>query len=268
MRLVTMHRMHEIRLRFAVQVDYQPSRCYGRHEEGLTLSIPARPQGLAVILTALLTCLLAGASVAHAKDAAVVSQLKGVQPPAEGLELEVVGGDRFLLLANGTGKEVTVMGYDDEPYLRFLPSRVVEVNTRAPSKYANEDRYALRPVPASADSKAPPRWQEVSRNGRYRWFDHRTHLMEKGTPPQVKDESKRTKIFDWNVPLTIGGQQARALGTLEWVPASSSGTSPLLFVGLGALALLIVGAGLVLMRRRRAGRPAATGGPKPAEEAW
>jgi hypothetical protein len=191
-----------------------------------------------------------------------------VQPPTEGLELEVVGGDRFLVLANGTGKPVTVMGYDNEPYLRFLPNRVVEVNTRAPSKYANEDRYALRPVPASADSKAPPRWQEVSSDGRYRWFDHRTHLMEKGTPPQVKDESKRTKIFDWDVPMTVGGEPVKALGTLEWVPASSSGTSPLLFVGLGVLVALIGGGAFALMRRRRAGRPASAGGPKAAEEAW
>jgi hypothetical protein len=232
------------------------------------LSIPARPRGLAAILTAFLTCLLAGASAAQAKDAAVVSQLKGVQPPAEGLELEVVGGDRFLLLTNGTGEEVTVKGYDDEPYLRFLPNRVVEVNTRAPSKYANEDRYALRPVPASADSKAPPRWQEVSRSGQYRWFDHRTHLMEKGTPPQVTDESKRTKIFDWDVPMTVGGEPVKALGTLEWVPASSSGTSPLLFVGLGVLVALLAGGAFALVRRRRAAEPAGAGPPKKAEEAW
>jgi LPXTG-motif cell wall-anchored protein len=232
------------------------------------VKIAARTRELSAVCALLSMCALSVAPPAHAADASVVSELQGVQPAADGLELEVAGGDRFLLLTNGTGEEVVVMGYDDEPYLRFLPSRVVEVNTRSPSKYANEDRYALRPVPPQADSNATPKWQAVSRNGSYRWFDHRIHLMEKGTPPQVKDESKRTKIFDWNVPLTIGGQQARALGTLEWVPASSSGTSPLLFVGLGALALLIVGAGLVLMRRRRAGRPAATGGPKPAEEAW
>ena len=232
------------------------------------MSIPARPRGLVAIFAALVTCLVPGPSAAQAKDAAVVSQLKGVQPPAEGLEIEVVGGDKFLDLTNGTGKEVVVLGYDDEPYLRFLPNRVVQVNTRAPSKYANEDRYALRPVPASADSKAPPKWQQVSTNGRYRWFDHRTHLMEKGTPPQVKDESKRTKIFDWDVPMTVGGANAKALGTLEWVPASSSGTSPLVFVGLGVLVALIAGGAFAVVRRRRTGRPASAGGPKRAEEAW
>ena len=101
-------------------------------------------------------CVLWAALPAHAADAGVVSTLEGVQPPASGLELEVAGGDRFLLLSNSTGKQVVVKGYDDEPYLRFLPSRVVEVNTRSPSKYANEDRYALRPVPPQADSQASP----------------------------------------------------------------------------------------------------------------
>jgi hypothetical protein len=217
---------------------------------------------------AALAASVAGAAPAMAADAEVVSTLKGVQPAARGLELEIAGGDRFLVLTNGTGKEVVVSGYDDEPYLRFLPSRVVEVNTRSPSKYANEDRYALRPVPPQADSAAAPRWQEVARDGRYRWFDHRIHLMEKGKPPQVKDEDQRTKIFDWDVPMTVGGQPVKATGTLEWVPESSSGTSPWLFVGLGVLGLLAGAGAVALMRRRRAGQPAAPGGPKAPEEAW
>jgi hypothetical protein len=207
-------------------------------------------------------------ATAQAADADVVSELRGVRPPVDGLELEVAGGDRFLVLTNSTGEEVVVKGYDDEPYLRFLPNRVVQVNERSPSKYANEDRYALRPVPSTANSEAPPRWREVSENGSYRWFDHRIHLMEKGTPPQVKDEDKRTKIFDWSVPLTVGGDSGEVLGTLEWVPASSSDASPLLFVGLGALALLIGGGAVLLIRRRRAGRPTPAGGQKPVEEAW
>ena len=233
-----------------------------------------RPAGrsrtaLACVAVVVLLCALWPALPARAADAGVVSTLEGVQPPASGLELEVAGGDRFLSLTNGTGKQVVVKGYDDEPYLRFLPSRVVEVNTRSPSKYANEDRYALRPVPAQASSDAPPRWQTVSRDGSYRWFDHRIHLMEKGTPPQVKDESKRTKIFNWDVPMTIGGQDAKAVGTLEWVPASSSGTSPLVFIGIAAAALAI-GAGVVALARRRKGSaPAGAGGRgEPAEEAW
>src|SRR4051794_39867836 len=136
--------------------------------------------------------------------------------------MAVVGGDRFLTLTNKTGKVVLVKGYDDEPYLRFLASGVVQENRRSPSKYVNDDRFGLTPVPASANSDAAPVWRTVSRNGTYKWFDHRTHSMEKGIPPQVKDPAKRTKIFDWNVPMQVGGSRVLALGTLQWVPESDS----------------------------------------------
>jgi len=219
-------------------------------------------------LAGLLAAMLVTALPASAKDAGIKSELQGTKPAVSGLELEVSGGDRFLLLRNGTGKQVIVKGYEDEPYLRFLPNKVVEENLRSPSKYANEDRYALTPLPAQANSDATPKWQAVSRNGSYRWFDHRIHLMEKGKPPQVKDEAKRTKIFNWDVPMTIGGQQTKALGTLEWVPESSSDTSPLLFVGLGVVALLIGGGALALMRRRSGAASSSAERPKQAEEAW
>ena len=217
--------------------------------------------------------LLVLASPSAAKDAGLVSELRGTDPSVAGLEIEVSGGDRFLLLRNGSGKTVIVKGYEDEPYLRFLPNRVVEENVRSPSKYANEDRYALTPLPPQANSDAKPRWRPVSKDGSYRWFDHRIHSMEKGTPPQVKDEGTRTKIFDWSVPMTVGGAQVRALGTLEWVPAESSGTSAALIAVIAAVAVLLLAAlAFALMRRRRSRPAAATGAPRTerrtADEAW
>ena len=216
---------------------------------------------------------------AGAADAGVVSELRGTRPAVSGLELEVSGGDRYLLLRNETGKAVIVKGYEDEPYLRFLPNQVVEENTRSPSKYANEDRYALTPLPPQANSEAPPKWRAVSRDGSYRWFDHRIHSMERGTPPQVKDEGVRTKIFDWRVPMTVGSANVAALGTLEWVPASSSESNTVLFIAVGIDAVLAVAAMALLLTRRRRPRPAPAGGAMPsgatdkprgkvADEAW
>ena len=222
---------------------------------------------------AVLCALLAVVPAAAAKEAGVVSELRETRPAVSGLEIQVSGGDRFLLLENGTGKQVLVLGYEDEPYLRFLPNRVVEENVRSPSKYANEDRYALTPLPPQANSGAAPRWRTVSRDGSHRWFDHRIHSMEKGTPPQVKDEGVRTKIFDWSVPMTVDGAQVRALGTLEWVPAESSGTSAGVVAAVAvAVALLLAAVAYLLVRRRRA-RPAVAGDSqaprrKVVDEAW
>jgi hypothetical protein len=235
-------------------------------------------RGFPAFAAVLVTLLMAPPS-AFAADAGVVSELRGTRPAVSGLELEVVDGDRFLSLRNESGKQVIVKGYEDEPYLRFLPNRVVEENTRSPSKYANEDRYALTPLPPQANSAATPKWRAVSRDGSFKWFDHRIHSMERGTPPQVKDESVRTKIFDWRVPMTVGGAPVAAVGTLEWVPADSSGSSTGLIVALAAAAVLVLAALAFLLTRRRRPRPAvapaaASGEPaeparrEAADEAW
>jgi hypothetical protein len=226
----------------------------------------------AALLAPLALLALTSASAYGKEGENQVSQLREIRPSVAGLELKVIEGDRFLLLENKTSQTVLVDGYDDEPYLRFSPDGKVEVNARSPSKYVNEDRYGQRPVPEAADSSAPPRWQAVSGDGRYRWFDHRIHLMTPGTPEEVKDESKRYKLLDWRVPMTVGGQRVAAIGTLSWIPASSSdsgGSGALIAILVAAAALLAIAA-FVLLRRR--GRGAGAERPeKPhegAKEAW
>jgi MYXO-CTERM domain-containing protein len=87
------------------------------------------------------------------------------------------------------------------------------------------------------------------------------HWMSQSLPPQVKDKSKRTKVFDYSIPLQIGNQPGAIKGTLVWQPEQSS--APVgMFIGLGVLALLAVG-GVVFARRRRERAPA-----KEAAEAW
>jgi len=68
-------------------------------------------------------------------------------------------------------------------------------------------------------------------------------------PQQVKDKSKRTKVFDWKVPLQVGGTDGAVNGTLFW--AGTGGGAPIgAYAGLAAIALLGLGA-VVLVRRRR-----------------
>jgi hypothetical protein len=207
------------------------------------------------------------------------SSVERLRPPVDGIDLQVVGGDRFLALRNDTGQTVVVEGYAGEPYLRFRPGGVVEENVRSPSKYVNDDRYGLTPVPAKAVPEAKPQWKPVSRAGSYRWFDHRIHSMDKGIPKQVEDPDTRNKIFDWNVPMQISGRPVVALGTLEWVPASASddGTSPAAIVAIGAAVLVLLAAvAWLLSRRRRRTVPAVAAGgaapppasPKEDKEVW
>jgi hypothetical protein len=204
--------------------------------------------GLALILTAL----LAPGALAHGGNPDFRSEFRVIAPAVPGLEVQVLNYDDRLLLINRTGKTVLVRGYEREPYARLRSDGKVEVNRRSPSYYLNEERYGGTPVPQNASPDAPPRWSEVSRTGRFETHDHRIHWMSKGTtPPQVTDEGKRTKVFDWRVPIVVGAQPAALTGTLFWEPSSSGGIPTAAIIALAALVVLTV-ALYVLSRRVRA----------------
>jgi hypothetical protein len=200
---------------------------------------------------------------AHQGNQNFRSELDGVRPAVPGVEVEVLNFDDSLRLQNRSGRTVMVRGYQGEPYVRILADGTVQVNTNSPSYYLNEDRYGETDVPAEADSDLPPAWETIDRTGQYSWHDHRIHYMSTGTPPQVEDEDRRTKVFDYRVPIEVGGQPAAIAGTLFWV-GDSGGFPAAPFAALAAAALLLTA--LVLWRRRRcAGRPDAG---EEAREAW
>jgi hypothetical protein len=205
-------------------------------------------------------CVAAGAFVLAAAPAAFGhggnpdyrSTVRAVVPSVAGLEIRVLNYDDRLEMVNRTGKTIAIPGYDDEPYLRIRGGGSVQVNRRSPSYYVNNERYGLSAPPPQADSKAPPQWQTASKTGRYEWHDHRIHYMSKSTPPQVKDEDKRTKVFDWKVPMTAGGQPATIRGDLYWQPASNGGAPAGALIAFGIF-VLVTGTfmAVVTLRRRR-----------------
>jgi hypothetical protein len=182
-------------------------------------------------------------------------------PP--GLEAEIVNYDDSIEVVAEAGRQLEFLGYDDEPYLRFLADGTVEVNTRSPAAYLNEDRFADVEVPGQADPDATPRWEQVAEHGRYAWHDHRIHYMGEGTPPQVEDESAETHVFDWKLPVRVDGAPATIAGSLTWVP-SGGGISAVLLIGLGGAVL--VSLALAILRIRRRERDDHDDGPP--SEAW
>ena len=119
-------------------------------------------------------------------------------------------------------------------------------------------------MPETADPDAPPDWRIANESGEYSWHDHRVHYMGQGTPPQVDDESVRTKVFDYAVPLEVGDERVEVAGTLYWV-GEDDGLPLLPFIGLGVLALACVVAVLADPAPPADDGPA---GPKEAKEAW
>ncbi len=185
------------------------------------------------------------------------SYITSVTPKVAGLSLEVLEFADRLVLSNHTGKTVTVYGYEGEPYARVQPGGAVEVNTTSPAYYLNQNFYADVTVPTSASPHATPHWAVADRTGQFEWHDHRIHWMSPIPPARVKNTSKRTLIFDWQVPIQVGTQRGEINGQLFWTPEDSHAPTAVI-----ALGVVIVLGGLlfvVFVRRRRA-RGAANAG--------
>jgi hypothetical protein len=173
-----------------------------------------------------------------------------VTPSVPGLSVEVLQFADRLLLRNHTGETVTIYGYEGEPYARVLANGTAEQNVRAPATYLNTNFYANVTVPSSASPSAAPRWEVIDRTGEFEWHDHRIHWMSPVAPAKVKDKSRRTWIFDWNVPITVGATKATIDGELFWTPENSN--APVAAIVLGVAIALGGLAFVVFVRRRRA----------------
>jgi len=212
-----------------------------------------------------LLCLLAAAPAgAHEGNSDYRSEIDSVKPSAPGVEFEVLNYDADMELVD-RGHEVVVYGYEGEQFARVLRDGTVQKNRRSPATYLNLDRYAETGVPKEADAEAPPEWETVGRNGVLRWHDHRMHYMAKSTPPQVTDESVRTKVFDYAIPIRVDGRSGAIEGTLYWAGPADTAKAPFLIAG--ALLVLAGGAAVLLVRRRRRDDEG-DDGERPAREAW
>lgn len=136
-----------------------------------------------------------------------------IDPPSDAFEIQVIGGDSFVRLISQPGRTIDVIGYGGEPYLRFLPDGTVLENQRSPSRYVNEDRYAVADVPESASTLADPEWLEVADDASYSWHDHRTHWMNPHPPPGAEPGER---ILEGVVPLFVDGAEVDVTVASEW----------------------------------------------------
>jgi hypothetical protein len=208
-----------------------------------------------------LVLLLALAAPAQAHKANP-NYLTRVDAAPTGVRVDVINRDDQLQLTNNADADVVIEGYNDDPYARVLADGTVEVNTRSPAYYLNDDRYGEAKIPDGIDGTGAPQWKVLDKTGRFQWHDHRMHWMAKKRPPQVKDPAKRTKIFTWKVPVTVGGKHSDIAGTLFWTPKPGT---PIGFLIVGSLLLVAMCVGAVVVRRRR---DREVGGDVTETEAW
>jgi hypothetical protein len=194
------------------------------------------------------------------------SNIIGIDPNIPGLSLQVLEFADRLLLQNHTGKTVTIDGYEGEPYARVQANGTVEVNTRSPAYYLNQNFYGQVTVPPTASAHFTPKWTVIDRTGVFEWHDHRIHWMSPVPPAKVTNKSKRTLIFNWQVPIRVGTRSGAVDGQLFWEPEEGTKAPVAAIVALVVIVLLGFGFVWFMRRRRRVGGPPASRAPE--REAW
>ena len=182
------------------------------------------------------------------------SEITSVEPRVPGLSVQVLEFADRLQLTNRTGKTVTIYGYEGEPYARVLADGTAEQNEHAPATYLNTNFYADVTVPSTAAAGDTPDWVVIDRTGQFEWHDHRIHWMSPVPPAKVRNKSKRTLIFNWQVPIEVGTERGAIAGQLFWTPENSKASSAVLALGvvIAVFGILFV---LYVRRRRSARRP-------------
>jgi hypothetical protein len=195
--------------------------------------------GVVVVVSPLAT-LPAAADAAGPSD--YRTRVVSIDPPVAGLRIDIVGGDSFVQLTAPKGLTITVLGYEGEPYLRFLPDGTVEENTATTTTVLNRSRYGTSTAGTNASAQATPQWERVAGNGSYAWHDHRSHWMSPSRPP---GKHPGDVVAEGVIPLRVDGESVSVHLETAWLAAPSRVS---VWVGaLGGAALW--GAALVLARR-------------------
>jgi hypothetical protein len=211
-----------------------------------------RTGALAVLALALLGA--PSAAFAHAGNPNYRSVFHQLSTPLPGVKVQVIGYDSLYELRSTAKQTVTIFGYNGEPYSRILPDGTVQQNSNSSAVYLNNDLYGTAPVPANAHKGAPVVWKSLNKTATITWHDHRMHWISATRPPKVTDTHKKTKIFDYKIPLAEGSTHSNIEGTLFWVGPAGGGFP----LGAGiALAVIILGSIVLVtvVRRRRALEP-------------
>lgn len=177
-----------------------------------------------------------GPAVAHETRGSTTNYLTrflAVVPPApDGVTVRVLETGNRLEIRNGSRKEVIVLGYQGEPFLRLTQSGAYQ-NAFSPSVVRSSTRRGSAPPTERTDIDAEPVWDRISNRSSARWFDHRIHKTSGLSSRGVREDPGRRQVVSrWAVPLLVEGKRLEARGELLWVPGPNP--LPWLAIALGA----------------------------------
>jgi hypothetical protein len=201
--------------------------------------------GLVLVLAGMVQLGAAGPASAHAVGGGPAASnyrtsVRGIDPAIPGVSVRVVDGGNQLELANRGTQEVTLLGYENEPYLRVGPDGVFE-NERSPSTFSNRSTIAPTRIPAGFSADAQPDWRRISSRPVAIFHDHRAHWSGGPDPAAVQRDKGRRQLVtpNWQIPIKVGDKTSILSGSIEWVPGPSPWPWAALAVALAALVLLV-----------------------------
>jgi len=151
-----------------------------------------------------------------------VHRLTSPAQAAPGIDVGLLGGRAVptLTVRNDSPDTVTVLGADNEPFLRI--SNAVEANLASPT-WAQLGRTLGRLPKVSADSAALPRWERISDGRLASWADFRSRPPD--TEPQIGSDGP-IDVKHWTVPLRIGERPVEITGVTAFEPLRQKDSGP------------------------------------------
>ncbi len=161
----------------------------------------------------------AGPALAHGVGGQEPTSYKSVvlriEPSFPGLSIELLDLGDTVELRNDSGAEITVLGYDGEPYLRVGDTGVYR-NERSPATFWNRSTRPAMQLPPDFDAQATPEWSRIADDPVVRWHDHDLHWMGSGEPENPGTEQV---VQRWEIPLLRDDVEIAVIGEIRWVPA-------------------------------------------------
>jgi hypothetical protein len=175
-----------------------------------------RRLGVAAAIAVVVT--VGGAAPASAHTGKVIAtDYRARITRATGLDVRLVEAGGRVELTNRSSRELVVLGYEDEPYLRIGANGVFQ-NRSSPATYLNATRTGGEQPPASATADATPRWVRIGDGPTARWHDHRVHWMSEAPPSVTRSPHARHRLARWSIPVRDGDRTLRIEGDITYVP--------------------------------------------------
>ena len=167
-----------------------------------------------------------------------------LDPPPAGLAAVIGQGYvPSLSVQFAPGHQVTVLGRDGQPYLRFGGSGL-SLNRDSPTY---RDDLLVRGAQVPTDTG----WTTVSELTTS-WQDIRLKYPSDDPPARLAGATSPVEVTHWQVPVVLDGTARVLSGAIRWIPNPTAATGwPLRTPLLAGCALLLLLVGAVLVRRTR-----------------